>query len=65
MRITLALDDDLVARAQAPTSLTDASSLVHEALRALVERKSAERLANLGGSEPGLKAPRRRRSTRA
>jgi Arc/MetJ family transcription regulator len=65
MRITLALDDDLVARAQALTRLTDTSSLVHEALRALVERKSAERLANLGGSEPGLKAPRRRRSTRA
>ena len=41
MRITLALDDDLVARAQALTGLADMSSLVDQALRALVERNSA------------------------
>ena len=63
MRTTLALDDDLVAKAQAFTGLREKSNLVREALKALIERESARRLARLGGSEPGLKAPPRRRST--
>jgi Arc/MetJ family transcription regulator len=61
MRTTLALDDDLVAQAQAFTGLKERSSLVREALKALIERESARRLAALGGSEPGLTAPPRRR----
>ena len=62
MRTTLALDDELVAKAQAFTGLKEKSSLVREALKALIERESARRLARLGGSQPGLKAPPRRRS---
>jgi Arc/MetJ family transcription regulator len=65
MRTTLALDDDLVAKAQAFTGLTEKSALVREALKALIERESARRLARLGGSEPGLKAPPRRRPASA
>ena len=65
MRTTIALDDDLVREAQAFTGLTEKSSLVREALKALIERESARRLARLGGSEPKLKAPPRRRSTPA
>jgi Arc/MetJ family transcription regulator len=65
MRTTLALDDDLVARAQTLTGLKEKSSLVREALKALIERESARRLARLGGSEPELKAPPRRRPTPA
>ena len=43
--------------------LGDASPFVaHAGLEALIEKKSRERLAALGGTEPGLKAPRRRRS---
>ena len=61
MRTTLALDDELVAKAQALSGLTEKSSLVREALKALIERESGRRLARLGGSEPGLKAPPRRR----
>ena len=61
MRTTLALDDDLVAKARSLTGLTEKSGLVREALRALIERESARRLARLGGSEPGLEAPPRRR----
>jgi hypothetical protein len=34
---------------------------VREALKALIERESARRLARLGGSEAKLKAPPRRR----
>jgi Arc/MetJ family transcription regulator len=60
MRTTLALDDDLLAKAQALTGLTEKSALVREALQALIQRESARRLALLGGSEPQLKpVPRR------
>ncbi len=61
MRTTLALDDELLAKAQAFTGLTEKSALVREALKALVERESARRLARLGGSEPDIVAPSRRR----
>ena len=65
MRTTIALDDELIAKAQAFTGLKEKSSLVHEALKALIERESARRLARLGGSEPDVKAPRRRRPASA
>ncbi len=65
MRTTLALDDDLLAKAQACTGLQEKSALVREALRALIERESARRLARLGGTEPDLAAIPRRRSTAA
>lgn len=60
MRTTLALDDELLAQAQAFTGLKEKSALVREALKALIERESARRLAKLGGSEPRLKAVPRR-----
>ncbi|MGH9022629.1 MAG: type II toxin-antitoxin system VapB family antitoxin [Acidimicrobiia bacterium] len=61
MRTTLALDDDLLAEAQRLTGTTEKTALVREALRALIERESARRLARLGGSEPGVaEVPRRR-----
>lgn len=61
MRTTIALDDDLIAKAQAFTGLKEKSSLIHEALKALIARESARRLVLLGGSAPKLQAPRRRR----
>lgn len=61
MRTTLALDDELVAQAQAYTGLKERSALVREALKALIEREAARRLARLGGSEPDLDVPPRRR----
>jgi len=61
MRTTITLDDDLLAKAQAMTGLHEKSAVVREALKALIERESAQRLARLGGTEPKLKlAPRRR-----
>lgn len=60
VRTTLALDDDLVMEAQRLTGTTEKSALVRQALRALIERESARRLAQLAGTEPGVKAiPRR------
>ena len=61
MRTTLALDDDLLEQAQAFTGVREKSALIREALKALIERESARRLAQLGGSEPNLSAPPRRR----
>ena len=61
MRATIALDDELVAEAQGLTGLKEKSALIREALKALIERESARRLARLGGSEPDLKAAPRRR----
>jgi Arc/MetJ family transcription regulator len=61
MRTTIALDDELLAKAQNLTGLTERSALIREALTALIEREAARRLARLGGTEPDLKpVPRRR-----
>jgi Arc/MetJ family transcription regulator len=62
MRTTIALDEDLVAKAQAFTGLKEKSALVREALKALIERESARRLARLGGSEPAMTPVPRRQS---
>jgi Arc/MetJ family transcription regulator len=61
MRTTVALDDDLLAQAQRLTGATEKAALLREALRALIERESARRLARLGGSEPDLVDVARRR----
>jgi Arc/MetJ family transcription regulator len=65
MRTTIALDDELVAKVQFFTGLRQKSSPVREALKALIERKSARRLARLGSSERRLKSTPRRRPVRA
>jgi len=62
MRTTIALDDELVAKAQALTGVKEKSALVRAALTALIARESARRLARLAGSEPDLKSVPRRRS---
>lgn len=61
MRTTIAIDDELLAEAQKYTGLNEKSVLVREALKAIIQREAARRLARLGGSEPQLKAPPRRR----
>jgi Arc/MetJ family transcription regulator len=61
MRTTIALDDELLANAQAFTGLPRRSALVRAAFRALIERESARRLARLGGNEPDLATVRGRR----
>jgi hypothetical protein len=62
MRTTIALNDTLLAKAQAFTGPTEKSALVREALKALIVRESAHRLALLGGSEPELEPVPRRQS---
>jgi hypothetical protein len=55
----------MMAKAQGYTGIREKSALIRAALRALIEREAARRLARLGGSEPDLKPiPRRRMSGR-
>ena len=61
MRTTVVLDDELIDEGQRLTGTAEKSALLRQALRALIERESAARLARLGASEPGARiAPRRR-----
>ncbi|MBK3662539.1 type II toxin-antitoxin system VapB family antitoxin [Bradyrhizobium diazoefficiens] len=61
MRTTIAIDDELFAKAQEFAGVSEKSSVVREALKAFVEREAARRLARMGGVEPNVKAPPRRR----
>jgi Arc/MetJ family transcription regulator len=65
MRTTVNLDEELLAKAIKLTGPLDRSTLLHESLKALIERESARRLAKLGGSQPHLRAARRRRQESA
>ncbi len=51
MRTTVTLDDELVAEAQFLTGIQEKSALIREALKKLIEREAARRLARLGGSD--------------
>ncbi len=61
MRTTVTLDDQLMERATALTGTSERGTLLRDALKALIERESARRLANLGGSQSDLVVPPRRR----
>ena len=61
MRTTVTFDDALLADAEKYTGIKEKSALVNTALKALVEREAARRLARLGGTEPQFRAPPRRR----
>ena len=61
MRTTLVIDDQLLADAGEYAGVKEKSAIVRIALKAFVEREAARRLARMGGTEPDLKAPPRRR----
>jgi len=63
MRIVLEIDDKLLQNAARLLNVSDYSTVINAALKALVERESARRLVNLGGSDPYIdQVPRRRTS---
>ncbi len=62
MRTTVTLDDNLVAMAREYVDIPDTSGLLREALKSLIEREAARRLSALGGTEPQLELPPRRRA---
>lgn len=61
MRTTVTLDDVLLEKAQRFSGIKERSALIEAALKALVEREAARRLVKLGGSQPDLEIPDRRR----
>ena len=65
MRTTVTLDDELLERAGEAMGITERSQLLHEGLKALIEREAARRLIQLGGTMPHATLPARRRSARA
>lgn len=62
MRTTINLDDELVREARRLTGIQEKTALIHAALRELISRAAARRLAALGGTMPKFQAGRRRRS---
>jgi Arc/MetJ family transcription regulator len=61
MRTTLILDEDLIARARELTGIREKTALVRAGLEVLIQREAGKRLAALGGTQPDLRRPRRRR----
>ena len=65
MRTTLNLDEALLAEAGDYSGLKEKTALLHEGLRALIQREAAARLAALGGKDrKAAAAPRRKPATR-
>jgi Arc/MetJ family transcription regulator len=64
MKATIAIDDELFARAQEYAGVKEKSAVISEALKAYIQIEAGRRLARLGGTEPDAKAPPRRRSAR-
>lgn len=65
MRTTLNIEDELLDKAAKLTGIKEKTSLVRLGLESLIARESSKRLANLGGTEKGLKTIPRRRTADA
>ena len=65
MRMTVTIDESLLAEARSLTGNRRKSALLELGLEALIARESARRLAKLGATEPQLRPVRRRRSGRS
>jgi Arc/MetJ family transcription regulator len=59
MRATVALDDELVQKAQELSGVSERTALLREALKALIHVEASRRLAAVGGSEPELEQIKR------
>lgn len=62
MRATVALDDELIRKAQELTGVTERTALLRESLKALIHLEASRRLAALGGTEPDLEDIKRLRA---
>ncbi|MGD0939850.1 MAG: type II toxin-antitoxin system VapB family antitoxin [Terracidiphilus sp.] len=62
MRATVALDDELMSKAQELTGVAERTALLRMALKSLIHLEASRRLAAVGGTEPELKAIKRVRA---
>ena len=61
MRTTVTLDDELLARAEELTGISERSALIRDAVELLVRIETGRQLAALGGSDPAAEAAPRSR----
>lgn len=61
MQATITIDKERLTKAQDFLGVQDVSAVVDEALNALIQREASLALAKMGGSQPDLVAPPRRR----
>jgi Arc/MetJ family transcription regulator len=61
MKATIAINDELFARAQELAGVKEKSAVISEALKAYIQIEAGRRLARMGGTQPNAKAPPRRR----
>jgi Arc/MetJ family transcription regulator len=54
MRATVALDDELVRKAQELSGVTQKTALIGRALNALIHLEASRRLTAVGATEPDL-----------
>jgi Arc/MetJ family transcription regulator len=62
MRATVALDDELVHKAQELSGVTERTALLRMALKSLIHFEASRRLAAVGGTEPELEEIKRVRA---
>jgi predicted transcriptional regulator len=62
MRATVALDDELVRKAQELSGETERTALLRRALKALIHVEASRRLAAVGGTEPRIEDIKRLRA---
>lgn len=63
MRASVALDEELVRKAQELSGVTERTALLRTALKALIHIEASRRLAAVGGSEPDLEKIKRVRAS--
>ena len=61
MRATVALDDELLRKAQELSGGQERSTILREGLKAYIHMEASRRLAALGGAEPQLEDIKRTR----
>lgn len=59
MRTTVNVDDDMLEEAKRLTGISENAAVIRFAVKKLVEREAARRLARLGGTMPDLTVPGR------
>jgi Arc/MetJ family transcription regulator len=62
MRATVALDDELLRKAQEFSGVTERTALLRAALKSLIHVEASRRLAAVGGTEPNLEDIKRVRA---
>ncbi len=61
MKMIVSLDEKLLAEAKELTEIASTQELIRHAIKSMMSYEATKALVSLAGTEPGLKAPPRRR----